>query len=124
MFSHVLVGARGLARMGAFYDAVLAPIGLSRRWDGSDGGPPGLGWAVPGTSMPTFFVPEPIDRGAARAGNGRMAVFLAPSPGAVRAAHLTGERPHYGRGYHGAYLRDPGGNKLHVVNRGDSAGGE
>jgi hypothetical protein len=30
MFSHVMVGARDLARMGAFYDAVLAPLGLRR----------------------------------------------------------------------------------------------
>ena len=28
-------------------------------------------------------------------------------------------RPHYGHGYFGAYLRDPDGNKLHIVYRGD-----
>jgi hypothetical protein len=65
-----------------------------------------------------------------------MTAFLAPSPEAVRAAHAAGlaaggadegapgERPRYGRGYYGAYLRDPEGTKLHVVHRGDlSAGG-
>jgi catechol 2,3-dioxygenase-like lactoylglutathione lyase family enzyme len=132
MFSHVMVGARDLARMGAFYDAVLAPLGLGRRWEGQDdGGPPGIGWAAPGTRVPTFFVQEPFDRGPAGAGNGCMVAFLAPSPAAVREAHAAGlaaggtdegapgERPQYGRGYYGAYLRDPEGNKLHVVHRGD-----
>ncbi len=31
----------------------------------------------------------------------------------------SGERPWYGKDYYGAYLRDPDGNKLHVVHRGD-----
>ncbi len=137
MFSHVLVGARDLARMGAFYDAVLAPLGLRRRWEGEgDGGPPGIGWAAPGSPLPTFFVQEPFGRRPASAGNGCMTAFLAPSPEAVRAAHAAGlaaggadegapgERPRYARGYYGAYLRDPEGNKLHVVHRGDlTAGG-
>jgi catechol 2,3-dioxygenase-like lactoylglutathione lyase family enzyme len=134
MFSHAMVGARDLARMGAFYDAVLAPLGLSRRWEGeNDGGPPGIGWASPGTRAPTFFVQVPFDGRPASAGNGGMTAFLAPSPDAVRAAHAAGlaaggtdegapgERPRYGRGYYGAYLRDPEGNKLHVVHRGDLA---
>jgi hypothetical protein len=30
-----------------------------------------------------------------------------------------GPRPHYGNGYYGAYLRDPDGNKIHLVYRGD-----
>ena len=137
MFSHVMVGARDLARMGAFYDAVLAPLGLARRWEGEgDGGPPGIGWAAPGSPLPTFLVQEPFDRRPASAGNGCMTAFLAPSPEAVRAAHAAGlaaggadegapgERPRYARGYYGAYLRDPEGNKLHVVHRGDlTAGG-
>ncbi len=135
MFSHVTVGARDLARTGAFYDAILAPLGIVRRWEGQEGdGPPGIGWSAAGSRVPSFFVTEPFDRGAASAGNGCMTAFLAPSPAAVRAAHAAalaaggsdegapGERPHYGRGYCGAYLRDPEGNKLHVVRRGDSAG--
>src|SRR2546427_10912137 len=53
------------------------------------------------------------------------------SPDAVDAAHAAGlarggsdegppgPRPHYGDGYYGAYLRDPDGNKVHVVHRAD-----
>lgn len=136
MFSHVTVGARDLARMGAFYDAALAPLGLRRRWEGQEGGgPPGIGWAAPGVRLPTFVVTEPWDRAPASAGNGAMVAFLASSPEAVREAHAAalaaggtdegapGERPRYGRGYFGAYLRDPEGNKLHVVHRVDLSGG-
>lgn len=84
--------------------------------------------------MPTFFVQEPFDRGTASAGNGCVTAFLAPSPDAARAAHAAGfaaggrvegapgKRPRYGRRNHGAYLRDPEGNKLHVVHRCDLAG--
>lgn len=137
MFSHVMVGARDLARMGAFYDAVLAPLGLVRRWESADdGGPPGIGWAAPGTRVPTFFVQVPWDRAPASPGNGCMVAFLAASPEAVREAHAAGlaaggadeggpgERTRYARGCYGAYLRDPEGNKLHVVHRGDLAAAE
>lgn len=60
-----------------------------------------------------------------------MVAFLAPSSTAVGLAHAAalatggrdegapGPRPNYGRGYYGAYLRDPDGNKIHVVYRGD-----
>ena len=30
-----------------------------------------------------------------------------------------GERVHYRVGYYGAYIRDPDGNKIHIVYRGD-----
>ena len=32
-----------------------------------------------------------------------------------------GPRPQYGDGYFGAYLRDPDGNKIHIVYRTDTA---
>ena len=60
-----------------------------------------------------------------------MVAFLAPTVEAVSAAYLAGikaggrddgppgERVRYGTGYYGAYLRDPDGNKVHVVHRGD-----
>ena len=132
MLSHATVGARDLARMGTFYGAVLAPLGLARRWEGlDDGGPPGIGWAAPGTRVPTFFVQEPFDRRPASAGNGCLVASLAHSPKAVREAHAAGgsdegapgERPQHRRGHFGSCFRDPEGNKLHAVHRGDLAAG-
>jgi catechol 2,3-dioxygenase-like lactoylglutathione lyase family enzyme len=131
MFSHVTVGCRDLGRATAFYDAVLTPLGLVRRAVTPDGGPPAACWVQPGRLLPRFYVYIPFDRRPASAGNGGMVAFLAPSPAAVEAAHAAGlaaggadegapgPRPHYGEGYHGAYLRDPDGNKVHLAYRGD-----
>jgi catechol 2,3-dioxygenase-like lactoylglutathione lyase family enzyme len=129
MFSHVMVGARDVDRLAAFYDAVLIPLGLERGPD-SSAGPKGVSWRVPGQRHPTFDVQEPFDRSEASPGNGNMVAFLAPSRAAVDAAHAAalalggtdegapGLRPHYAADYYGAYMRDPDGNKLHVVHHG------
>lgn len=59
-----------------------------------------------------------------------MIAFLATSSRAVVEAYEKGmenggtseggpgPRSHYGEGYIGAYMRDPDGNKLHIVHRG------
>ncbi|GLQ09941.1 lactoylglutathione lyase [Devosia yakushimensis] len=130
MFSHVTVGASDLERAGRFYDAVLLPLGLKRRLVEPDGGPPALCW-VGETSFPRFYVYSPFNGEAASAGNGAMTAFNAPSSAAIEIAHAAGlaaggsnegapgPRPHYSPGYYGAYLRDPDGNKLHLVFRSD-----
>ncbi|WP_175881218.1 VOC family protein [Burkholderia sp. BCC0044] len=131
MFSHVTVGARDLGRAGRFYDAVLAPLGLKRRVVTSDGGPPALCWVAGQTPLPRFYVYLPYDGEPASIGNGSMVAFLAPSQEVVNTAYAKGLehggtdngapglRPRYGDGYYGAYLRDPDGNKVHIVHRGD-----
>lgn len=133
MFSHIMLGANDIGRLAAFYDAVLAPIGLVRR-AGTGGGPPYACWAHPDERLPHFFIQRPFDRAPASVGNGVMVAFVAPDHAAVRAAHAAGlaaggtdegapgPRPQYGSGYFGAYLRDPEGNKVHVVVRGDRTG--
>ena len=131
MFSHVMVGARDLAAMARFYDAVLLPLGLERGPD-SSAGPRGICYRTPGTRRPTFDVQEPFDGQPPSAGNGSMVAFLAPSRAAVEAAHAAalahggtdegapGPRA-YAPDYYGAYMRDPEGNKLHVVHRDPAA---
>jgi catechol 2,3-dioxygenase-like lactoylglutathione lyase family enzyme len=131
MFSHVTVGSNDLGQAAAFYDAVLAPLGLERRVVAPDGGPPAVCWAAPSRSLPRFYVYSPFDGEPANPGNGSMVAFAAPTIEAVAEAHaaglaaggtdegVPGPRPRYGDGYHGAYLRDPDGNKVHVVYRGD-----
>lgn len=131
MFSHVTVGARDLERAGRFYDATLAPLGLTRRTVVPDGGPPALCWVTATAPLPRFYVYIPRNGEPATVGNGSMVAFLALSEAAVEAAYaaglasggtddgVPGPRPHYGAGYFGAYLRDPEGNKVHIVYRGD-----
>ena len=126
MFSHVMFGTHDLARASAFYDAVLAPLGITRV------PVPYRGWAawqVPEQGA-KFWVGLPFDGAPASVGNGNMVAFVAPSRAAVDAAYQAalaaqgtdegppGLRTAYGPDYYGAYLRDPDGNKLHFVRRG------
>lgn len=129
MFSHVGVGVADLERAGRFYDALLTPLGLRRRAVTPDGGPASLCWHRPGKSLPRFYAYQPFDGGPSSPGNGSMVAFQASNADAVRAAYADGlrcggtdegkpaPRPCYGGGYFGAYLRDPDGNKVHVVYR-------
>jgi catechol 2,3-dioxygenase-like lactoylglutathione lyase family enzyme len=131
MFSHITVGCRDLQKSTAFYDAVLSPLGLEQRHVSPDGGPLSACWIDPHRPLPMFYVYMPFNRAPATAGNGSMLAFLASSQDAVDEAHAAGlmmggadegspgPRPHYGTGYYGAYLRDPDGNKIHIVYRGD-----
>lgn len=131
MFSHVTVGVGDLERAARFYDALLTPLGLRQRPFTPDDGPPWRCWGDPVRPLPCFYAYRPFDRHPATAGNGSMVAFQAASPEAVEAAYAAGmamggadegrpgERPHYGKGYYGAYLRDPDGNKIHIVYRGD-----
>jgi catechol 2,3-dioxygenase-like lactoylglutathione lyase family enzyme len=131
LFSHVTVGTTNLKRAGAFYDALLIPIGLKRRPVTPDGGPLALCWISPTQALPRLYVYEPFDGKQATAGNGSMLAFLAPSIESVNVSYaagianggsdegLPGPRSNYGIGYYGAYLRDPDGNKIHIAFRGD-----
>ena len=131
MFSHVTVGCNNLNLAMAFYDALLIPLGLTRRAVTPDGGPPSACWITPNSALPRFYVYMPYDGKPATVGNGSMIAFLAPTTQAVDAAFADGlkaggtdegapgPRDRYGTGYYGAYIRDPDGNKVHIVYRGD-----
>ena len=135
MFSHVTLGTNDLKRAAAFYDALLAPLGLVRSKYEDDGQAEGVGWIEPDRTLPTFYAHETFDGREATVGNGTMVAFLAQSRTVVDQAFRSGlaaggsdegepgERPHYGKGYYGAYLRDPDGNKVHVVYRGEQSRG-
>lgn len=118
MYSHVTIGSNDLARSRAFYDAVLATLGVERFFENERA----LGYGeLRGTRC---WVMKPFDGGPATVGNGTHIAFLAPSRAAVRAFHETalahggtdegppGLRPQYHRNYYGAYVRDPDGNKI------------
>ena len=131
MFSHITVGTYDLERAGRFYDALLIPLGHERRTITPDGGPAALCWVASNSPLPRFYVYSPFNGQPATAGNGNMVALLASSTEAANEAYTCAMacggkdegrpdiRPHYGHGYFGAYLRDPDGNKLHIVYRGD-----
>ena len=125
MLSHVTLGTNDLARALAFYDRLLAPLGLARlETDLAEGL---AGWGRPGEEGRPFWVMRPIDGRTASPGNGVTVAFEAPDRPTVDAVHQAGLaaggrdeggpglRPHYHADYYGAYLRDPDGNKLCCV---------
>ena len=121
MYSHTTIGANDLVRTQAFYDAVLAPLGLEVRFSG-DGM---VGYGLPG-GRPQFLLVRPFDGGEPSTGNGAMIALLASRRALVDACHAAalehggrdeggpGLRPQYHRNYYGAYFRDPDGNKICV----------
>jgi catechol 2,3-dioxygenase-like lactoylglutathione lyase family enzyme len=121
MLSYVTIGALDVEGALPFYDAVLGAIGYERKF--LDGGWAGYG-AADGDA--DTFVCPPFDGEPARAGNGVMIAFKAPSLEAVAAAHQAalanggsdegapGPRPPESTTFYGAYMRDPTGNKIAI----------
>ena len=137
MLTYVYFGTNDLARATAFYDAVLAPLGMARcvtndpEWDATS-----AGWGLyedGGARELAFWIGKPFDGSAASVGNGCMIAFRAPSWQAVQSFHAAGLaaggrsegepglRLHYGADFYAAYLRDTDGNKIAAVCRGFTA---
>jgi len=123
-FTHVTVGTNALAKARAFYDSVLAPLGLKRIKDFGDGG------SCWGQSTEEFMVLKPADGKPATHANGGTIGFTCDSPEKVKAFHDAGvasggnsieDPPGWRDGAFGklylAYLRDPFGNKICALHR-------
>ena len=120
MLSHVSLGTNDAARAAAFYDPLLAVLGI-RKLDERDG-------AIDyGTSMTLFSLEKPTDGRPASVGNGVHIAFWAGSRGQVDEFYRValahggsdagppGLRPEYDANYYAAFLRDPDGNKIEAV---------
>jgi catechol 2,3-dioxygenase-like lactoylglutathione lyase family enzyme len=118
--SHLSLGTTDLDRAGAFYDRVLAVLGIRR----IEAFPGGIGW---GRRFPEFWMQTPIDGAPAAVGNGTHVAFLAADRAGVDAFHAAGlaaggrcegppgPRPAYGEHYYAAFLRDPDGHKIEAM---------
>jgi catechol 2,3-dioxygenase-like lactoylglutathione lyase family enzyme len=134
MLTYVYFGTNDLARAIAFYNATLAPLGMSRcvtgdpEWDRV-----AAGWGIyeeGGTRELAFWVGTPFNQQAATGGNGSMVAFRARSWQEVDDFHAAalarggvcegppGLRLNYSPDFYAAYVRDPDGNKLAAVCRG------
>ncbi|MCW3849269.1 VOC family protein [Sphingomonas sp. LB-2] len=121
MYSHTTLGTADLDRARAFYEPVMAALGIAQPFQ------------LPGSIVfgeligPKLFILKPFDGAPATVGNGTHIALLAPNRAAVDAFHAAalanggtddgppGPRPHYHANYYGAYVRDPDGNKLQAV---------
>jgi lactoylglutathione lyase len=125
MFSHIFVSVTDFDRALAFYEPVMAALGLERRF--SDASRPWAGWHSDGKTRPYFVICRPYDGLPHAAGNGQMIAFAAKSRETVRQVYQAalssggsgegtpGLRPEYHADYYGAYFRDPDGNKFCVA---------
>ena len=120
MIHHVSVGSNDLLASRAFYDPVMAHLGL-RLLDATDGA------ADYGVGDILFSVETPVDGAPATAGNGSHIAFAARDRAMVDRfydlalanggtdAGMPGLRPDYDANYYGAFVLDPDGNKIEAV---------
>lgn len=127
MLSHISLGVRDLARSIAFYDAALAPLGVSRLWTTAEGA--GYGITNPaGNEQLALFEQGPSAVSLA-AGPGFHLALTAPSRDAVDKFHGAalheggrdnggpGLRRNYGPTYYAAFVSDPDGHRLEAVHQ-------
>jgi catechol 2,3-dioxygenase-like lactoylglutathione lyase family enzyme len=128
MIGYITLGAVDPDKAVAFYDPVLEALDHERFFFDN-------GWAgYRSKDEPegqTIFVCTPQNGQPASFGNGAMVGLKAKSPAQVRAFHAAalahggtsegepGPRPQYGPDLYIAYVRDPTGNKLSAVYKGE-----
>lgn len=123
MLSHLSFGVADLARAGAFYDAVLKPLGYVRVWSNRDG----IGYGAAGGNDRLALFPQPAP--PTPPGPGFHLALVAPTRDAVDAFHAAalrlgglddgapGPRPDYSPSYYAAFVIDPDGYKLEAVHQ-------
>jgi len=120
MIGYVVLGTNDLPRASAFYDSLLAEMGVTRQMTF---GERGFAWAA-AMDQPMLCIMTPYDGKPATVGNGVMAGISVPSRELVDRMHrkalelggsdegAPGLRAEGGDGFYAAYFRDPDGNKL------------
>ena len=120
--SHVSLGTNNFAAAAAFYDKVLATLGIKRTMDLSEHNAIAYGRAYP-----EFWIQTPHDGGRAETANGTHIAFFAQSRAEVDAFYAAalaagaqddgapGPRPHYGKEYYGCFVRDLDGHKIEAM---------
>jgi len=121
---HISIGVTNMKRAKTFYDAVLAPLGLSAVMPVNVGGNlVGAGYGD-NPHHPVFWIGLPINGQPATMGNGVHIAFAAKTREAVDAFYLAameqggiedgkpGVREQYHPSYYAAFVRDPDGNKI------------
>jgi catechol 2,3-dioxygenase-like lactoylglutathione lyase family enzyme len=121
---HVSIPVADFAKAAAFYDAVLATLGLIRRKQ-RDGA---IGWGPDDVAPPIFWI-HARQPGHATAGLGLHISFRAGNRDEVHAFHETalklgardagapGVRPQYTAGFYGCFVFDLDGFKIEAVVR-------
>ena len=119
-FAHMSVGTNDLKRATAFYDAVLATLGLARLVTQPDA-------VAYGRGSPDFWIVRPLNEARATVGNGTHIAFRSARVADVDSFYTAGiaaggldegkpgRRATYGAGYYGCFIRDPDGHKIEAM---------
>src|SRR4051812_31509837 len=103
MLHHISFAVTDLARSGAFYDAVLIPLGYVRVWTRQTA----IGYGLPGGGDNFAIKLQTV--GVSIPGEGFHAAFAAPSHESIaafyRAALANGGKDNGGAGFHAGYGR-------------------
>ncbi|MFI1989547.1 VOC family protein [Actinoplanes sp. NPDC020271] len=118
MLDHVGLPCSDLAASAAFYDAALAPLGVSRRMDfqvaiGYGSGDHADFW-IGGLSEGDGFRESHIAFAAADRAEVD-AFFAAAVAAGAEVLHEPKLHPEYHEHYYGAFVRDPDGNNVEAV---------
>jgi catechol 2,3-dioxygenase-like lactoylglutathione lyase family enzyme len=120
MIDHISVGVSDLERSARFYEAVLAPLGLTRLVKR----PATVGF---GKRYPEFWINLRPQMAHGEQAGGTHIALRAETAGAVDAFHAAalgaggssdgapGLRPHERVRYYAAFIRDPDGNRIEAV---------
>lgn len=120
MFTHVFLGSNDVERSRKFYDAVMSVLGYQNV------APAEAGRLIYAGQMGTFIVAPPLNGEEATVSNGHTLGFAAPDDETIARWHEAGlanggtcegppgPRANAPNNSHGAYLRDPDGNKICV----------
>ena len=117
MLDHVGIQCADLAASAAFYDAVLAPLGVRRMMDftvamGYGAEEPQF-WIGVHDSGEGFRESHLAFRASDRAGVD--AFFAAAVAAGAEVLHEPAVHPEYHPNYYGAFVRDPDGNNVEAV---------
>lgn len=125
MIDHVSIPVADIERAAAFYDPVLAAIGLYRRKERHGA----TGYGPDSRPAPVFWILAAEGDQHARPGTGLHISFQAPDRASVdnfhqlalrfggRDAGAPGVRPHYTMPFYGAFVYDIDGYKIEAVCR-------
>ena len=122
IIAHVSIGTANYPAAIAFYDKVLATLGIQKVFEESS-----VQACAYGRKFPEFWVQQPFNGEAPTVGNGSHFAFLATSKqqvhdffdAAIAAGGSSegepGPRPEYGPQYYGSFARDLDGHKIEAM---------